>query len=259
MLLALYQASSPAGDLSAGLAIIDAALGQAAEQDVDLLVFPECYLPGYNAVTKTAPEGWGQAIEQLPQLCKRHGVALAIGLPEYTDEAVYNSAYVYGQEGEALAKHRKVQVWADESKIFEPGDQLTAFDYKGVRFGLMVCYDVEFAEHVRALARNGVEAILVPTANMMPYTNVNLLTVPGKAIENGLTIVYANYCGQEGDLDYVGLSAIYGPDGFALAAKGTEPGMITADLPRNAEGEWREHDIPLSTQLQDFREAKPPS
>lgn len=252
MILALYQAASPAGDIPAGLATVETALGHAAEAGAGMLAMPELFLPGYNAVEAVPPEGWDDVAPTLARLCRRHGVALAIGLPEYTGEAVYNAAFVWSGTGEELARYRKVQLFGPrEAALFTPGERLVTFDHGGVRFGLLICYDVEFPEHVRALARAGAQAILVPTANMMPFVNVNQILLPARAAENAVTIAYANYCGSEGDLDYVGMSAISGPDGYPLACMGARPGLLVAALPSG----WSEHGIPAATQLADYRPA----
>lgn len=255
MRIGLYQAPSPAGDIPAGFSVIEAALAGAAEAGVDMLVMPELFLPGYNAVSPTKPEGWDAVLPRLGALCHSHGVALTIGLPEYTQSAVYNSAYAIGADGVVLASYRKVQLYGPrEAALFAPGDQLVVFDYRGTRFGLLICYDVEFPEHVRALVRAGAEAVLVPTANMMPFVNVNLIQVPGRSLESAVTIAYANFCGSEGDLTYVGCSVIAGPDGYPLAMKGTGEGLLVAELP----SDLLENGIPFSTQLADYRPAKAP-
>ncbi|ROT99466.1 carbon-nitrogen hydrolase family protein [Histidinibacterium lentulum] len=251
MRIGLYQAPSPAGDIPAGLAALDAALGKAAGAGVDLLVMPELFLPGYGATTATPPPGWAETMKTVADLARTHAVALAIGLPEYGETAVWNAAFVFDETGAEIARYRKVQLFGDrEHALFTPGDRLVTFDWRGRRFGLLICYDVEFPEHVRALATAGAEVILVPTANMMPFVNVNQIMVPSRAAENAVTIVYANCCGTEGALDYVGLSLICGPEGYPLASKGRDAGLLIAELP---EPGWREHDIPHSTQAADLR------
>jgi predicted amidohydrolase len=255
MRLAAYQCASPAGDIPAGLGVVDRALGAAAAAGVDMLVMPELFLPGYNSVTRTPPEGWDRVLPDLRAKAARHGVALTIGLPEYDGDGVFNAAHAIAADGSALAHYRKVQLFgAREKALFAPGDRLVSFDYRDTRFGLLICYDVEFPEHVRTLARAGVQAVLVPTANPMPYVNVSLIQVPGRALENGITVVYANFTGTEGDLDYVGYSVIAGPDGYPLATRGRGEGLLVADLP----GGLLENQVPFSTQLDDYRPAKPP-
>lgn len=248
MRLGLYQATSPSGDIDAGLAVLNDALHQAKAASIDMLVLPELFLPGYQACVHGALGD--TVIDKAQAAAADHGVALTIGLPEPRDGATFNSAFSFGSDGALLATYQKIQLFGpDEAGAFKAGSDYVVFDYKGVRFGLMICYDVEFPEHVRALKRLGAQAILVPTANMEPFSNVNQYLVPARAMENAVTVVYANYCGSEGALEYVGRSLIAGPDGHSLAVKGHAPGLAFADLPTG----WREHDVPLSTQLQDLK------
>lgn len=249
MRLAIYQSTSPAGDLPAGLKIVYQALKEAAAVHVDMLTMPEVFLPGYASVTADIPEDWNKVHSKISQMCKSHEVALTIGLAEYEDNAVFNTAYTFGADGSEINKYRKIQLFRPAEKaLYQPGDCYKTFEYIGVKFGVLICYDVEFTEHVRELANRGVQVILGPTANMAPYVTSNLIMIPSRAVENGLTIVYANYCGSEAHLDYVGLSTICGPDGYALASKGQNPGLIVAELP----GSWSERDVPHSTQREDL-------
>lgn len=253
--VACYQCASPSGDIAKGEAIIDTALSQAADANIDMLVMPELFLPGYNAVTQSKPEGWDEVLPRLMKLCRKHNVALTIGLPEYAQDGVYNTAYAFGADGTLLANYRKIQLFGPrEMQLFHAGEQLCTFDYKGTRFGLLICYDVEFPEHARALTRAGVDVVLTPTANMEPFIGVCTLLVPARALENAITVVYANYTGSEGDLTYVGHSVIAGPDGTTLATVGTGEGLITATLLTDP----TQSKIPLSTQLVDYCPAKKP-
>lgn len=255
MILGLYQAPSPAGDVAAGLAVIDDALGKAAEAGVEMLTMPELFLPGYNSTTRTPLEGWDEVPAKVAALAAKRRVALCIGLAEYADGKAYNSAFVYSDDGAELARFRKLQLFGPgEQAIFEFGDQHCLFDYRGHRFGVLICYDVEFAEHTRALARAGAQTIIVPTANMKPFINVNQITVPARALESKLNIVYANYTGVEGDLDYVGHSAIFGPDGYPLGSKGFGTGLVIG----KATDQPGENGIPLSTQFEDYRPVEAP-
>jgi 5-aminopentanamidase len=90
---------------------------------------------------------------------------------------------------------------------------------------------VEFAPHIAELAARGAQVILVPTANMHPFVHVVRHTVPAMAANHGVTIAYANFCGEEGDLRYTGGSLIAGPHGEILAQAGEHPALLVADLP----------------------------
>jgi len=92
---------------------------------------------------------------------------------------------------------------------------------------------------VRHLAVDGARAVLVPTANMTGYEEVQQFLVRARACENGCGIVYANYCGADGLFEYNGLSVICGPGGEVLAqATALGEQLLVADLPRESAGTY---------------------
>ena len=147
------------------------------------------------------------------------------------DGALYNAAVAFDAKGAEVAHYRRIQLYGPrEARLFRPGEAYATFDLQGVKAAILICYDVEFAPHVAALAAEGVTLLLVPTANVAPFTHVARVTVQAMAANHGMHIVYANYCGPEGDLDYVGLSLIADPYGEVLAQAGQAPALLVADL-----------------------------
>lgn len=232
MRLSVLQSASPAGDIDAACATLETALRAAAAAGADVLIAPEVFLPGYNC-----PEIAGLTVDAAPlarlaKAAKAARTALVFGYAEAAGGRIYNSALCYGPDGQTLAQYRKIQLYGPREKvIYFPGDAFVTFDLAGRKMALLICYDIEFAPHVAALAAMGVEAILVPTANMAPFTHVVRHTVPAMAANYGLAIAYANYCGSEGDLAYVGGSLIAGPQGEVLAQAGEYPALLIADVP----------------------------
>lgn len=250
MRLALWQTPSPAGDVETGLAQLDAALRAAAAQGARMLVAPEVLLPGYNQddIAALAQPRGGDWTTAVAALCAQAGCGVTLGYAERDGESVFNAAIAFNATGAEVAHYRKIQLWgARETAIYAPGNAYAVFDLEGVRAALLICYDVEFAPHIAALAAQGVQLILCPTANMMPFTHVVRHTVPAMAANHGLTIVYANYCGVEGDLTYVGGSLIADPYGEPLVQAGAGPALLVADMPTLLDP-YR-----LSTQGADFR------
>lgn len=80
------------------------------------------------------------------------------------------------------------------------------------------------------LARQGVEIVFNPTANMEPYFEEPKTLARARALENGVFVIYANLSGEENGLQYTGLSAIIGPDGLDLARAGKKAATIMADI-----------------------------
>jgi nitrilase len=173
--------------------------------------------------------------------------ALVFGYAERDGDRIYNSAACFGPDGTLLANYRKTQLYGPrERAIYTPGSHCRTFRLGAETAALLICYDVEFAPHVKAHTDLGVTLILCPTANMTPFTHVARHTVPAMAANHGVTIVYANHCGKEGDMAHVGLSLIAGPHCEILAQAGGAPALLVIDVPRR--------DLTrLSTQSADLR------
>ncbi|WP_426033095.1 nitrilase-related carbon-nitrogen hydrolase [Cypionkella sp. TWP1-2-1b2] len=247
--LALMQAPSPAGDCAAAFAAVERGLRAAGAAGADMLVVPESFAPGYNsdAIAELALLHGGAWQDRLAEACRAAGCGLVFGYAERDSDIVYNAALALGPDGAELAHYRKIQPYGPrEAAIYRPGDAYVTFDLAGHKAALLICYDVEFAPHIAALAAMGVTVLLVPTANMLPYTHVMRATVPAMAANHAMTIVYANYCGVEGDLTYAGASLIVGADGEVLAQAGMGPALLVADVPQVAAAR-------LSSQARDYR------
>jgi predicted amidohydrolase len=234
MRLALWQGRSPAADIDLACTQAEAALKAAAALGAAVLVLPEVWLPGYNLpdIPARALTLDSAPMHRLSVAAKASGTALVVGYAERDGDAVYNSAACFGPDGAIVANYRKAQLYGPrERAIYQPGSAFATFSLAGENAAILICYDVEFAPHIKTLADRGVTVLLVPTANMAPFTHVARHTVPAMAANHAVTIVYANYCGQEGDLDYVGLSLIAGPHGEILAQAGDTPALLIADIP----------------------------
>ncbi len=238
MRLALWQtAGDPSNDPAANLDRLDATAAKAAAGGADLLLAPEMFLTGYNigreAAQATAEPAEGPSARRAAEIARAHGIGLCYGYPELGDGGViYNSCQLLAKDGTALLNFRKTHLFGDlDRAMFAPGEgtaEVVRFEGYGV--GMLICYDVEFPEAVRALALAGADLVLVPTANMKPYDAVSLFVVPARAFENEVFVAYANRCGGEGELDYIGLSCVGDPTGGNLVLAGDGEELIFADL-----------------------------
>lgn len=229
--------------LAPGAAALEAAAAAAAGRGARLLLTPELSLTGYARGLQAAAAQDGQAAAasngQVAAIAARHGLAVVYGLPERDGDAVHNTVRLVGPDGAPPVSYRKTHLYGEQERAaFTPGSEpVVQADLDGVRIGLLICYDVEFPEAVRAHALAGTDLLAVPTALMRPYEFVPRVLVPARAYENGLHIAYANRCGPEGGHDFAGLSCLAGPDGEVRARAGAGPELLVADADpaRNAE------------------------
>ncbi|MGW2017222.1 carbon-nitrogen hydrolase family protein [Streptomyces sp. NPDC001927] len=235
---ALLQSSGELGDVAANLKVLDEAAARAAAAGADLLLAPELFLTGYAIgadMARLAEPADGPSARAVAALAARHGLAIGYGYPERDTEqhgVLYNAAQLIGADGATLLRYRKTHLFGDfEAHWFTPGEEaVVQTELGGLTVGMMICYDVEFPENVRAQALAGTDLLLVPTALMHPAEVVPESVVPVRAFENQLYIAYANRTGPEGDFEFVGLSTLAAPDGTARVRAGRGEDLVIGDV-----------------------------
>lgn len=234
--IAVCQTEGCFAHKSGALRLLAEEARQAKADGVDILVLPELFLTGYNLgperVAVLAEPVDGPSLEAAREIAREAGIALCFGFPERVGDAIANAAILIGADGEIVLRYRKVHLFGeiDRAMFAVQGQAFPVATYRGIRLGLAICYDVEFPETVRLLALAGAEAVLVPTALMEPYDVVPRAVIPSRGYENQVYIAYANHCGTEDGLRYIGRSCVAGPDGALLAMAGTGPERISADI-----------------------------
>lgn len=177
---------------------------EAAADGADMVVLPEMFCCPYqtaNFPLYAQPES-GENVRVLRACAKDCGVYLVAGsMPEETDGKIYNTSYVFDRQGATIAKHRKVHLFDIdikggqrfmESETLTAGDQLTLFDTKFGRFGLLICFDIRFAEMSMELARQGAQCIVVPAAFNMTTGPLHWeLLFRARAMDNQIHMVGA--------------------------------------------------------------------
>ena len=150
---------------------------RAKELGADLLALPEMFCCPYEAKNfplYAEPER-GRIWSCCASLAAKYGLLLSAGsMPERgADGNIYNTAYVFGPNGQQLAKHRKMHLFDIdvpggqrffESETLCAGDTVTVFPTEFGPMGLCVCYDARFPELGRLMALRGARLLLVPAS-----------------------------------------------------------------------------------------------
>ena len=205
-----------------------------------LVVLPELAFTGYSfrdraEVTCLAEDSRDSpAVERLVALCRERDLHLVTGFAERFEDKVYNSALLFGPEG-LLHVYRKLHLFGREKECFDPGDvPLQVHEVRGLRVGVMVCFDWAFPEVARSLALQGADVICHPANLVLTYCQQTMLA---RCIENGVYAVTANRYGTEdrphGALTFTGQSQIVAPKGKLLyrsAAEGDDLHLVEIDV-----------------------------
>ena len=186
-------------------------IDEAARQGVQVLCFQEVFTQPYFCPSQDAK--WYAAAEAIPDgptvklmqdYAKKH--AMVIVVPIYEEEITgvyYNTAAVIDADGSYLGKYRKTHIpqvagfW--EKFFFKPGASgWPVFHTAYCKLGVYICYDRHFPEGWRALALNGAEYIVNPSATVAGLSEyLWKLEQPASAVANGVFIGAINRVGSE--------------------------------------------------------------
>ncbi|UII73518.1 carbon-nitrogen hydrolase family protein [Pseudomonas sp. HN11] len=237
--LAAAQTLSIAGDVPANIERHLAFMCAAAGRGVQLMVFPELSLTGYEpslaAGLAIAP---GDAIlAPLREMARELRLTAVVGMPiRMTPEGgVLIGALVFGADG-SLAVYTKQHLHPGEEVVFVPGQGGAALELGNDRIALAVCADFSHASHPREAAEAGATvyaaSVLISEGG---YAKDSAL-LQGYAAELGLLVLMANHGGPSGGYICAGRSAIWADNGDLLAAA---PGVGDAlVIARRDDGRW---------------------
>jgi 5-aminopentanamidase len=219
-------------NLDACLALLEEASAGGAE----LLVLPECAVPGYmfdslDEALPFAEEIPGPTSEAFERECRRLGVYAVCGLLERDGDRLRNSAVLVGPDG-LVGIYRKTHLpFLGVDRFVTPGDEPQVWDTPLGRIGLEICYDLRFPEVTRALALKGADLVAHPTNFPTAAKTQTEVITRARAVENRIFLLTSNRVGKERTGEFCGWSQIVDPYGTRLAeANETEEKLLVADV-----------------------------
>jgi len=230
---------------------------RAGQQGVQVLCFQEVFTQPYFCPSQDSK--WYAAVEKIPdghttrlmqEYAKKYSMVIVV--PIYEEEipgVYYNTAAVIDADGKYLGKYRKSHIpqvagfW--EKFFFKPGNLgYPVFNTAYCRLGVYICYDRHFPEGWRALALNGAEYIVNPSATVAGLSQyLWQLEQPASAAANGCYIGAINRVGTEAPWNigtFYGSSYFVNPRGQIIAqASGDKDELLVSDLDMNMVREVR--------------------
>lgn len=251
------QFENKSGDKDYNLSVIRKLSQQAAAAGSSVIAFHECCITGYTfartlsreellSVAETIPDG--PSTQTLQTIARENNIVILAGLFE-KDAAgnIYNTYVCVSSDG-VLAKYRKLHPFI--SKYLSPGNEYVVFDVLGWKCGILICYDNNVVENVRATALLGAQIIFMPHVTMCTpstrpgagYVDPALWSnreedptslrlefsgmkgrawlmkwLPARSYDNGIYVVFSNPIGMDDDQLKNGCSMIIDPFGDVVA------------------------------------------
>lgn len=254
--IATAQFEPKDGDKVYNLSVIENLTASAKAKGADLVSFHEMSITAYTffkdlskeeVLDYAEPIPEGPSTQTLIQLSKKYKIPILAGLVEKEGDEIYNT-YICVDETGLKAKYRKLHPFI--SKYMSPGNEYVTFDLLGWKCGILICYDNNVIENVRATTLLGADIIFAPhvtgcTPSAMPgrgYVSDELWQkreidpvplrmefdgpkgrqwllrwLPARAYDNGVYYVFSNPIGYDGEHLKNGNSMILDPYGEILS------------------------------------------
>jgi len=245
------------GDKSYNLSVIEELTEKAARDGSNIIAFHECSVTGYTFARKLSKDQMLELAEYIPDgpsilklkgIAEKYNITILAGLFEKDKNDRLFKAYVCVDKDGLVAKHRKLHPFINPH--ISPGDQYCVFDLSGWKCGILICYDNNIIENVRATTLLGAEIIFMPHVTMctpsprpgagfvdpglwknrekdptslrMEFDGLKgrgwlMKWLPARAYDNGIYVIFSNPIGMDDDQLKNGCSMIIDPFGDILA------------------------------------------
>jgi len=250
------QFEHKSGDKEYNLSVIEKLAKQAAKEGSDVIAFHECSITGYTFARKLMKEQMlelaeripqGESVHRLQQIAAENNIVVLAGLFEKDEHNNLYKAYVCVDKTGLVAKYRKLHPFINPH--LNPGTAYCIFEIKGWKCGILICYDNNIIENVRATTLLGAEIIFMPHVTMctpssrpgagfvdpelwenrendptslrlefngMKGRDWLMKWLPARAYDNGIYVVFSNPIGMDDDQLKNGCSMIIDPFGDIL-------------------------------------------
>jgi len=257
LIISTAQFENKNGDKDYNISVIEKLAKQATKKGSNVIAFHECSITGYTFTRHLSKKEMldlaefipnGPSIIKLAEIAKRNNIALLAGLFEKDENDNLFKAYVCVDKNGLVAKYRKLHPFINP--YLTPGDRYCVFDLYGWKCGILICYDNNIIENVRATTLLGANIIFMPHVTMCtPSTRPGagfvdselwenrekdptslrlefdsmkgrdwlMKWLPARAYDNAIYAIFSNPIGMDDDQLKNGCSMIIDPFGDILA------------------------------------------
>jgi len=234
--VAACQIDPQLGEVEANLDLIARAVGEAAAAGSAFTVLPEAAVTGYafaslSEALPVARKAEAIAENALLGLAQTHRMTIVCGTLEADAGEVFNTALVLLPDGRRY-RYRKMHLpFLGVDRFATPGpDAPAVIEADGLRFGVLICYDLRFPEAARVCALDGADLIALPTNWPVGVEFHPDLFAPARAAENHCYVLAADRVGTERGTTFMGRSLLVDYDGKVLAQAGASEELLVGEI-----------------------------
>lgn len=258
-------------DKAYNLSVIEKLAKKASEEGSDVIAFHECSITGYTFARHLNKEQMldlaefvpnGESTQKLIEIATRYDIVILAGLFGKDENDNLHKSYICVDKNGLIANHHKIHPFINPYLI--PGKSYTIFEINGWKCGILICYDNNIIENVRATTLLGANIIFMPHVTMCtPSTRPGagfvdpklwqnrkadptslrlefdgmkgrawlMKWLPARAYDNGIYAVFSNPIGMDDDQLKNGCSMIIDPFGDILSeCRSFDDSFVTANI-----------------------------
>ena len=237
LMLAAAQAPSKRGDLDRNVAEHLRFIDAAGSMGVDLLVFPELSLTGYEPDSASAQplSREDPSIEPLRKAAMKHDMYVLIGGPLQSGvEKPFLAAFLLSS-GPTIC-YAKMHVHESEQPYFASGVQSCTVDVRGSTIGVAVCADTGFPSHAAEAAACGAQLYVASVMKTESEFAAHAEKLAGYALRHQMAVLTSNYAGVSGGSVSAGRSGFWDERGRLVVQSANNRRALV--LARRSEDGW---------------------
>ena len=224
--ICLAQLNPTLGDLEYNTEKALAVVFKAKKRNVDLVVFPEMFISGYQLQDLVLKEQFLSDVKLcLKEMCDKvsEGPTVLIGAPEIENGKIYNS-YFCMDHGSISVAARKYHLpntdIFDERRYFNKGSLAKPIKVLGINVGTPICEDIWYPDVIEYMVNEGARIIISPNGSPYSRGKVQLRhkLAALRAKENKIPLIYLNLVGGQDDQVFDGGSFVVDKNGKILYA-----------------------------------------
>lgn len=213
---------------------------KAAENQVELLIFPEMSLTGFSMNVEKTTKNWKDQVVFFQEMSEKYSMAAIFGyakpiaeqeLQIHTDWKKYHNVLLMVDHGKIQMEYIKMHpfTYGQEGEYFQGGERIVCTRWKDTVLGGFICYDLRFPEIFQISSKQS--EIIVVIANW-PQSRSDQwdALLKARAIENQCFVAGVNRVGEGDGMIYRGHSAIYSPLGERITHLCEEESLLIGDV-----------------------------
>jgi predicted amidohydrolase len=182
---------------------------KAADQNAKIIVFPEDFITGPTMGNDEFVDHKRLFVAYFQKLAKKYKIDIVPGsIIEKENTGIYNVTYYIDSKGKIKSRYKKINLWLPERKYLTPGNQISVFNTKYGKIGLIICWDLIFPEIFRKMVKKGANIIICPShwsagdagKGIKEDANAEIKSVDSicvaRAFENEIIFVFCNAAGE---------------------------------------------------------------